>query len=211
MKREDVMIEPDKKAVEAELVKARKRLNQFPQGWLWLEQVGRCLRWLGDPEAEAYFRRAAGNYKVHKGHAGDHMRCGYLHRLAGDEEAAQRHFERARALYAERVYEEDPCSLNVMHMIPASFLTGRDDEVAELIALLQAIERDRDLIAYPSAKLAKARRTQNADLAAEAKAEVARMARRSREQVWETGGPLLSDWYDIAAETWRSLAKADSV
>jgi hypothetical protein len=65
------IIQPDKKAVEAELAKARKRLERFPGAWGWLEQVGRCLRWLGDPEAEAYFRQGAANYKVKEGHIDD--------------------------------------------------------------------------------------------------------------------------------------------
>jgi hypothetical protein len=90
-------------------------------------------------------------------------------------------------------------------MIPASFLTGREDEVAELIALLRAIERDRDLIAYPIAKLAEARRTRNADLAAEAVAEVARMVRRSRSKVWNIGGVTLWDWYEIATRIWQAI------
>jgi hypothetical protein len=99
--------------------------------------------------------------------------------------------------------------MDVDHMIPASFLTGRDDEVAELIALLRVIEPDRDLIAYPIAKLAEARRTQNADLAAEAKAEVARMIRSSRSEVWGSGGVLLWDWYEIAVETWQQVANGE--
>ena len=201
MKPDDVTIAPDKKAIEAELAKAMQPSERSPDGSLWLERVGRCLRWLGDPEAEAHLRRAAANYKVRQGDAGSQMSLGNLYRLAGDIEEAQRLFEKAHTLYAERVHEENPYSLDVMHMIPTSFLTGRDDEVAELIALLRAIEPDRDLIAYPVAKLAEARRTLDADLDAEAVAEVARMIRRSRSDVWNIGGVTLWDWYGIGAST----------
>jgi len=126
-------------------------------------------------------------------------------RLVGDEEAAQRHFEKARTLYAERVDWGHPGSLDVMHGIPASFLVGRDDEVAELIALLKGIEPDCNLIAYPIAKLAEARSTRNADLAAEAVVEVARMVRRSRSEVWNIGGVTLWDWYEIATRIWQAI------
>lgn len=210
MKLDEVMIQPDKKAIKAQLVKARKRLERFPDSWVWLEQVGRCLLWIGDPEAAAYFRQGAANYKLKEGHAGDQMRLGNLHRLAGDTGAAQRRFEQARALYAPRAYREDPNPLDVEHMIPASFLVGRDDEVAELIARLRAIDRDTDLIAYPIARLAEARRTQNADLAAETVAELAAMIRRDRAKVWNVGGVLQWDWYEITVETWRLLSQGDA-
>ena len=207
MKLDDVKIQPNKKAVEAELAKARKRLERFPGAWIWLEQVGRCLRWLGDPEAQTYFRQGAANYKVKEGHAGDHMRRGNLHRLAGNIEAAQQDFEQAHALYAPRAYREKPNPLDVEHMIPASFLLSRDDEVAELIARLRAIDRYTDLICYPIAKLAEARRTQNAGLAAEAVAELAAMIRRDRAKIWNTGGVLQWDWYEIALDIWQSLSQ----
>ena len=204
------MIKPDEKAVQVELSALRKRLERRPHSWVRLEGIGRCLRWLGDPEAQAYFRRGAANYRVKEGHAGDHMRRGNLHRLAGDVEAAQRDFEQAHLLYARRAYREKPNPLDVEHMIPASFLVGRDDEVAELIARLRAIDRDTNLVAYPIAKLAEARRTQNADLAADAVAELAVMVRRDRAKVWNTGGVLQWDWYEIAVETWRSLSQGDA-
>jgi hypothetical protein len=207
VKLDDVTIQPNKKAVETELAKATKRLERFPGSWISLEQVGRCLRWLDDPEAEAYFRHGAANYKVKEGHAGDHMRRGNLHRLASDIEAAQRDFEQAHALYASCVYQEAPNPLDIEHMIPASFLVGRDDEVAELIACLRAIDRDTELIAYPIARLAEARRTHNADLAAQVVADLAGMIRRARAKVWNVGGLLQWDWYEIAVETWRSLSE----
>jgi hypothetical protein len=201
------MIKPDKETVQAELSTLRKRLERRPHSWVRLEGTGRCLRWLGDPEAEAYFRQGAANYKVKEGHAGDHMRRGNLHRLAGDIEAAQRDFEQAHALYASRAYREHPNPLDVAHMIPASFLVGRYGEVADLIARLRVIYPDTDLIVYPIARLAEARRTQNADLAADAMAELAAMIRRDRAKIWNTGGVLQWDWYEIAMDTWQSLSQ----
>ena len=50
--------------------------------------------------------------------------------------------------------------------------------------------------------LLQARRTQSADLAAEAVAELAARIRRARAKVWNVGGPLQWDWYEIAVETW---------
>lgn len=210
MKPDQAPIEPSKRAVEAKLAKARKRLERYPNSWVWLEQVGRCLRWLGDPQATAYFRQGAANYKVKEGHAGDQMRLGNLHRLAGDAAAAQRCFEQARALYAPRAFCKRPNPLDLEHMIPASFLVGRDDEVAELIARLWAIDRDTDLLAYPIARLAQARRARNADWAADAVARFANMIQRHQAEVWNTGGVLPWDWYEIAVETWRALAEGDA-
>ena len=92
MKRKSGIVQPDREAIEAQLPKARKRLDQFPQGWLWLEQVGRCLRWLGDPEAEAYFHQAAANYPLRAKDPVDHTHLGNLCRLAGEVEKAQRHW-----------------------------------------------------------------------------------------------------------------------
>jgi hypothetical protein len=92
-------------------------------------------------------------------------------------------------------------------MIPASFLMGRYGEVADLIARLRVIYPDTDLIVYPIARLAEARRTQNADLAADAMAELAAMIRRDRAKIWNTGGVLQWDWYEIAMDTWQSLSQ----
>jgi hypothetical protein len=55
-----------------------------------------------------------------------------------------------------------------------------------------------DLIAYPIGRLAEARRTQNAELA-----ELAARIRRDRAKIWNTGGVLQWDWYEIAVETWQ--------
>jgi tetratricopeptide (TPR) repeat protein len=204
------MIKPDKETVQAELSTLRKRLERRPHSWVRLEGIGRCLRWLGDPEAETYFRQAAANYEKRELDAGGHMHLGSMYRLAGDAETAQHHFAQARALHASRVCRENPNPLDVEQMIPASFLVGRDEEVAELIARLRAIDRDTNLVAYPIAKLAEARHTQKADLAAEAVAELAAMIRRARAKIWHTGGVLQWDWYEIAVETWRSLSEGET-
>jgi hypothetical protein len=209
MKINDVMILPDERDIRAQLAKARKRLEKYPDSWVWLEQIGRCLRWLGNPEAVEYFRQGAANYKVKGGHAGDQIRLGNLHRLAGNDEAAERHFEQARALYTPRAYREKPNPLDVEHMIPASFLVGQDIEVSELINCLQSIDKDTDLIAYPIAKLAEARRASNAELAKEGVVEISNMIRRSRAKVWNTGGVLLWDWYEIGVETWRLISQSE--
>jgi hypothetical protein len=209
MNPDDLMIHPNNKAVEAALAKARKRLERYPHSWVSLEQVGRCLRWLGDPQSTAYFYQVATHYKIKEGHAGDQMRLGNLYRLADDKRAAQYHFEQARTLYALRAFQEDPDPLDVEHMIPASYLVGRDDEVAKLFNHLQAIDQDTDLMVYPIAKLSKARRTQNAELAVETIAELVSMIRRDQAKVWNTGGVLQWDWYEIAMQTWRQLSQGN--
>lgn len=210
MKLDDFMIQPNIKAVKEKLAKARIRLERFPNSWTSLEQVGRCLRWLGDPQATAYFYQGVAHYKVGEGDAGDQMRLGNLYRLANDNKAAQHHFNQARTLYALRAFQEDPNPLDVEHMIPASFLVDRDDEVAELFKRLQAIDQETNLIAHPIAKLSKARRTHNDGLAMETIAELAHMIRRDQAKIWDTGGVLQWDWYEIAIHTWGQLSLGDS-
>jgi hypothetical protein len=95
-------------------------------------------------------------------------------------------------------------------MIPVSSLAGRDDELADLIGSLQTIDRDTDLIAYPIAKLAEARRTRIVDLAVQSVAELAAMVRRDRAKVWNSGGVLPWDWHQIAVDTWPSLSQSNA-
>lgn len=76
MKDETEMMQPDREAIEARLPKIRRRLDQFRQGWLWLEQMDRCLRQLRDPEAAVYFHQAAPNYPPREEDPGDQIRLG---------------------------------------------------------------------------------------------------------------------------------------
>ena len=84
---------------------------------------------------------------------------------------------------------------------------GRDGEVAELIARPRAIDRDTDLIAYPIARLAEARRERDVKMAAVAVAEFAGTIQRYRAKVWNTGGVLPWDWYQIGLETLQELSR----
>lgn len=208
------MLKPNEKAMRAELEKYKTRLAARPTFWPCLETIGRILRWQGDPEAVSHFQKAIANYPLREDDAGDHVHLGNLYRLAGDQEGARRHFRRARDLYAERVYGEnvdrDPESmypLNICQMIIPSFLIGNDEEVVDLIARLRAVwKRETRLLAYPIAKLAEARRSRNADLAAEAVNDIVHMIRVGRAKLWDTGSGTPWDWYEIGLGVWRELS-----
>ncbi len=208
------MLKPNEKAMRAALEDYRTQLARRPTMWAYLEAAGRILRWQGDPEAASYFRKAIANYPLREDNAGDHVQLGNLYRLAGDQEGARRHFQRARDILAERVYGEnvdrDPESLYAMHvehMIMPSFLLGNDEEVTDLIARLRAArKRQTLLLAYPIAKLAEARRSRNADLAAEAVNDIVHMIRVDRAKLWDSGGILPWDWYEIGLGVWRELS-----
>jgi tetratricopeptide (TPR) repeat protein len=216
-----IVLQPDRKKLEAQLTDVQRRLEKRPNAWFRLEGAGRILRALGDPRAGDFFRQAIANYKFAplrsgQDRPGDFMRVGNLHRLLGDQDGATRHFQRARDLYAQAISEKmarseyaDP-SLEIEHMIQPSFLVGRDQEVAELIERLRAYYRGTDLLAFPIAKLAAARRARDADLAAEAVNQFARSVRRTRANVWDTGGVLPWDWYEIATQLWQDLVDQES-
>jgi hypothetical protein len=57
----DLVPYPDEKLLRAELEKAKHRLVKQPGSWVWLEQIGRILRWLDDPTAGEYFDMATEN------------------------------------------------------------------------------------------------------------------------------------------------------
>ena len=203
MTEDTLILEPDRKAVEDKLAEARNRYERFPNQWHRLEQIGRCLRWLGDPGAADCFLRVAGNMQFRPGNPGDQTRIGNLYRLAGFLEAARENFEHAHALYAEKVYRDKPDRLTIEHMLPVSFLTERDEEVIQLIPKVQAKSQAKNLIVYPIAKLSEARLTQNAQKAAEAVVEIIAMIRRQRHQIWDTMGVLPWDWYEIGLATYQ--------
>jgi hypothetical protein len=159
----------------------------------------------------AIANRKIGRFKSGKDRPGDLMHVGNLYRLLGDREMATRHFERARQRYAEMIAETmerydypDP-SLHLSHMIPASFLVGRDEEVGELVEQLRLYYRGTDLAAFGIAKLAAARQAGDADLAAEVVNRFARPIQQGQGQIWNSGGLLWWDWYEIAVEAWQDL------
>jgi tetratricopeptide (TPR) repeat protein len=218
---EITVLKPDRKKLEAKLTETKRRLEKHPYAWFRLEQAGRILRALGDPQASEFLRQAIANYKFvplrsGQDRPGDFMRVGNLHRLLGDQDGATRHFERARQRYAEDISEKmqrseyaDP-SLEIEHMIQPSFLVGRDQEVAELIERLRLYYRGTDLAAFRIARLAAARQARDADLAAEAVNQFARSIQRTRANIWDTGGVLPWDWYEIATQVWQDLADRES-
>lgn len=199
-------IKPDPAKVEAALAKTRQRLERKPTHWLRLEQAGRCLRWLDDPQASAYLARAIEHFPLREGDPGSYMRLGAIYRLYGARDDAREAFQTARALYAPRVLRDDPDDIAVEHMIFASYLAGHDKEVHELAEKLRNLVSDSDLLAYAVAKLAAARRTGDAALAEGAVGEIASWIRRERVNVWDGGGVLLWDWYEIALDLHKSLS-----
>lgn len=205
MERDDLILKANLKSVEAELNKARQRLDKYPEQWHTIEKIGRCLRAMGDPGAREYFLKAAANYNIRETDPGDCMRKGNQFRLAGEAEEAKRFFDMAHDLYAEMRSRVNADQLLIEHMIPASFLTGSDEEAIALAERLKCRQQAPHLIAFPVAKLAKARLVNDSDLAAEAVLDVISQIKRHRHHVWDTFGVLPWDWYEIAYETWAEM------
>ncbi len=53
------MLEINEKKLHKELAEARRGLDRRPDNPRRMDMVASCLRWLGDPEAEELFARAA--------------------------------------------------------------------------------------------------------------------------------------------------------
>src|SRR5215217_3228361 len=53
------LLEANEKKLRKELAEARSRLEFEPNTAWSTETVARCLRWIGDPEAQAFFEHAA--------------------------------------------------------------------------------------------------------------------------------------------------------
>jgi len=164
---------------------------------------------------QAIANRKIGRFRSGRQRPGDLMHVGNPYRLLGDRGMATRHFERARERYAEMIadkmqrYDYPAPSLHISHMIPASFLVGRDREVAKLAERLRLHDRGTHLAAFGIAKLAVARQAQDVDVAAEVVNRFARPIQQGRGQIWNSGGLPWWDWYEIAVETWQRWADGE--
>ena len=134
------MLEVNEKKLRRELAEASRRLDAGPQYLLYTEPVGRCLRWLDDPESQELFARAAARLSEGIGQSGVLARkrdtsplltLGNYYRLAGDQARAREWYEHAHSYLGPP--DELPRRLAERELkVVLAFLMGRDEEVVHL-------------------------------------------------------------------------------
>jgi uncharacterized protein YjbI with pentapeptide repeats len=207
------MFEVNEKKLRKEVAEARRRLNRDPQYLLYIESVGRCLRWLDDPESEELFAQAAARLSEDIGQSGVLIRkrdlyplltLGNYYRLAGDQARAREWYERAHSSLGPP--DEVPRSMaDYERKVILAFLLGRDEEVVQLLALAWGREKDPWLDSI--AVVSDARLSENAALADEAAEAVAELIRRHR--IRASDGPFDLHPWDQYELTLRAKAKLE--
>jgi uncharacterized protein YjbI with pentapeptide repeats len=207
------MFEVNEKKLRKELAEARRRLNRDPQYLLYIEPVGRCLRWLDDPESEVLFTQAAAQLSAGISQSRARTRkldpyslltLGNYYRLAGDQTRAREVYERAHSSLGPP--DEVPRSMaDYERKVILAFLLGRDEEVVQLLALAWGREKDPWLDSI--AVVSDARLSENAALADEAAEAVAELIRRHR--IRASDGPFDLHPWDQYELTLRAKAKLE--
>ena len=198
------MLEVNEKKLRRELAEAKRRLDDDPQYLLYTEPVGRCLRWLDDPESQELFARAAARLSEDIGHSGvldlkrdiyPLLTLGNYYRLAGDQARAREWYERAHSFLGPP--GEIPwATRDYTHKIMLAFLLGRDEEAVQLQGAEAFGREDPWLDAM--ADVSEARVSEDASLAGEAAEAVAGYIRKSRIKVGDGPFPLHPwDQYEI--------------
>jgi uncharacterized protein YjbI with pentapeptide repeats len=186
-----------KELKEAEQRLERNRGRYGEVSWLELVPVARCLHWLGDPTSRECFREAAGLVRL-TGEPEPLLMFGNYLRLAGDHEEARPHLERAYAEYKERYDLGQLLSTHFGYMLDCALLVGEDEDLEEI-----ARGRGHD---YLATRLARARRTEDARLAAQVVEEYAEDLRETRIKVGASASATSPwDFYEIALRTRAAL------
>ncbi len=201
------MVKVKDKQVRAALAEAQQRLERSPNGWPWLEAVGRCLRWLQDPRGGDYLRRAATAYPLHDDRGQGQAVVGNLYRLANDYEQAQQRFEQAYTMLSTARGAQ---AVIISQRLEVCFLVRKYDEVEALAEQLRGLYPKPNLRAYPIARLARARRTHDAGEASTAAEELAKLIRDEGAKIWDTGGFSVWDWYELALEAVQVSRSGDA-
>jgi hypothetical protein len=208
------LLEVNEKKLRRELTEARRRLDDDPQYLLYTEPVGRCLRWLDDPESQELFARAAARLSEGIGHNGvldlkrdiyPLLTLGNYYRLAGDPARAREWYERAHSFLG--LPDELPRSLaDRERKVVLAFLLGRDEEVVRLRGTNGAWGRE-DPWLDAIADVCKARVSRDAALAGEAAAAVAELVRQLR--IKASDGPFPLHPWDQYEITLRAKAEME--
>jgi uncharacterized protein YjbI with pentapeptide repeats len=207
------LLEANEKKLRKELAEARSRLDDDPQSLLYIEPVGRCLRWLDDPESEELFAQAAARYEEGVRLAGEQGRdvtprmllgLGTCYRLAGHQGRARGWYERAFTRLGPP--EEVPWGTsNYTDKIVLAFLLGRDEEAVQLQGA-EAWARDNPWL-DAMADVSEARVSEDASLAGEAAEAVAGYIRESRIKI--SDGPFDLHPWDQYEITLRAKAELE--
>jgi uncharacterized protein YjbI with pentapeptide repeats len=208
------LLEVNERKLRKELAEARYRLDGDPQYLFYAESVGRCLRWLDDPESEELFAQAAaqlsegigdGRALIRKRDTYPLLMMSNYYRLAGDRASAREWYERAYSFLGAPDEVPGPLADRARKVVLA-FLLGKDEEVAHIRGTNEAWGRE-DPWLDAIADVCEARVSGDATLAGEAAEAVAELIRRLRTRA--SDGPFDLHPWDQYEITLRAKAEME--
>jgi tetratricopeptide (TPR) repeat protein len=200
----DPVITINRKRVETQLQKQRQNLEMNPDLWLFLEGVGRCLAYLGDPQATDYFQQAALKYALIPG---DPIQLANLYRLAGNMAQARQHYQQMHDLLMPFDFTNNENDVKLDRLALCTYMLGDDPLTITAVEHRRSMQRKGDewLNTFSLADLAAARRQQDVAQAQAAHMTIEAIIRRSRAQPWSTGYFTRWDTYAEARRVVREL------
>lgn len=190
------------KRVQQALDNARQNAERTNGGWMYLEQIGRCLRYLQDPDAAMYFRQAARQYPLFAESVESQAVLANLYRLADEWEQARRHYQHAYDLLMPLDLEREDNIITLDRLALCAYMLGDDPlTIAAVTRLRPMCRKDEWLTTFTLAALAEARQSRTVARAQEMVQTTEAVIRKRRYQLWSEGS-MLSPW-DTYAEARR--------
>ncbi|MCG8351998.1 MAG: hypothetical protein MI924_29885, partial [Chloroflexales bacterium] len=179
------MLKVNRKRVEAYLQKKLQQLEVNPEHWINLEAVGRCLFYLNDPRAQAYFQQAAMHYPLFPGSTDSHLQQANLYRLAGDRDQARQHYQQAQDGLLPFDFTDPEHDAKLESLAFCAYMLGDDALTIKAVAHLRPLcRKDEWLLCFALAALAEARQQGEVARAQETVATTEAVIRNHRYQLW---------------------------
>ena len=179
------MLKVNRKRVEAYLQKKLQQLEVNPEHWINLEAVGRCLFYLNDPRAQAYFQQAAMHYPLFPGSTDSHLQQANLYRLAGDRDQARQHYQQAQEVLLPFDFTDPEHDAKLESLAFCAYMLGDDALTIKAVAHLRPLcRKDEWLLCFALAALAEARQQGEEARAQETVATTEAVIRNHRYQLW---------------------------
>ena len=182
-------------------------LKTKPDDCANLEIVGRCLQYLHDPQAQAYFRRAAEFYVLVPENVDSQTGLANLYRLAGETDQARQHYQQAYDLLMPLDFADSANDVQLDRLALCAYMLGDDPLTIKAVAHLRPMcRKGKWLSAFALAALAEARQQGEVARAQETVATTEAVIRNHRYQLW-MHATMLSPWdaYNEARRVVRAL------
>ncbi len=197
----------NKKRIQKALVEAQQHAERTNGGWLYLEMIGRCFRYLDNPDATIYFRQAAQNYPLFPQDIDGQMVLANLHRLAGDIDQACQHYQQAYDLLVPLDFAEKENAIPLDRLALCAYMLGDIPLTIKAVTHLRPLcRKDEWLNTFALAGLAEAQQQHRVSRAHEIVQTTETVIRQGRHQVWSEGS-MFSPWdaYEEARRVVRVL------